>query len=118
MKPVTGALVLALAAALAAAPSARAGDVPADVKEAIAYFEKYAPKAKDETKYAELVNELASTQDPAAAERIARVLTEDKNIEHQLIAADALSDFTKTVAGREAAGKALVKALEKAIDDE
>jgi hypothetical protein len=119
MKPVTPALFLALAAALAAAPAARAGDAPpADVKEAIAYFEKYASKSKDDSKYAELVHDLAATQDPAAAERIARILTEDKNPEHLLIAADALSDFKKTEPGRDAAGKALVKALQKGIDDE
>src|SRR5262245_1556329 len=101
MRPAArAAAVLALAASLAAAPSARAGDVPTDVKESIAFFDKYAPKAKDEGKYAELVHELVSTQDPAAAERIARILSEDRSLEHQLIAADALSEFTKNAAGK------------------
>jgi len=121
MKTATRTLVLALAASLAAAPVARAGDpAPADVKEAIAYFDKYAAKAKDDSKYAELVHDLAATQEPAAAERIAKILTEDKNPEHLLIAADALSEFSKTAPGREAAGKALVKVLGqmKGADDE
>lgn len=106
-------LCLSVAALLAAAPPVRAGDVPADVKEAIAYFDKYAAKSKDDTKYAELVHDLASTGAPAAAERIGRILTEDRNPEHQMIAADALSEFAKDGEGRAAAGKALVKALEK-----
>jgi hypothetical protein len=111
-------LALTIAACLAAASSARAGDVPADVKEAIAYFDKYSAKSKDDTKYAELVHDLAATGDPAAAERIGRILTEDRNSEHHLIAADALSEFVKNPAGREAAGKALVKALAKGDWDE
>ena len=65
-------LVLALAAPLALARAAAAGDTPDDVKEAIAYFDKYAGKAKDETKYAELVHDLASTQHAAAASQPVR----------------------------------------------
>ena len=104
-------LLVALAAPLAAARSAGAADTPAEVKEAIAYFDKYAGKAKDTTKYAELVHDLASTQAPEAAERIGRILAQEKDPEHHLIAADALSEFLKDKAGREAAGKILVKAL-------
>lgn len=104
-------LLVALAAPLAAGASARAADTPAEVKEAIAYFDKYAPKAKDETKYAELVHDLASTQAAEAAERIGKILVQEKNPEHHLIAADALSEFLKDKEGREAAGKILVKAL-------
>ena len=119
MQPRTRTLfVLCLAAALAAAPAARAADTPADVKEAIAYFDKYAAKSKDDSKYAELVHDLAITQHPAAAERIGRILEKEKNPEHHLIAADALSEFTKDPAGREAAGKILVKALERGEGDE
>lgn len=106
-------LVLVVAGVLAAAAASRAGDVPADVKAAIDYFEKYAGKAKDDGKFAGLVGDLAATQDPAAAERIAKILDQDKSLEHQQIAADSLGDFKKTPAGREAAGKALVKALQK-----
>ncbi len=111
-------LALAVAACLAPASAARAGDMPADVKEAIAYFDKYSAKSKDDTKYAELVHELASTGAPAAAERIGRILTEDRNPEHHMIAADALSEFAKDGEGRTAAGKALVKALQKGDWDE
>jgi hypothetical protein len=105
-------LLLALAAPLLLPRAAAAAETPAEVKEAIAYFDKYVGKAKDATKFAELVHELASTQDPAAAERIGRILVQDKDPEHHLIAADALSEFTKDKEGREAAGKLLVKALE------
>lgn len=111
-------LCLTVAACLAASSPSRAADVPADVKEAIAYFDKYSAKSKDDSKYAELVHDLAATGDPAAAERIGRILTEDKNSEHHMIAADSLSDFAKNPAGREAAGKALVKALERGDWDE
>ena len=107
------ALAAALAAPLAAVRAAQAAETPPEVKEAIAYFDKYAGKAKDETKYAELVHELASTQAPAAAERIGQILVKEKNPEHHLIAVDALSEFTKDKEGREAAGKVLVKALEE-----
>ena len=40
---------------------------------------------------------------PACAERIGHVLQKDKNLERQMIAADALSEFKKDP-GREAAG--------------
>jgi hypothetical protein len=118
MRPAVRVALFVLALSFAAAPSAKAGDVPSDVKEAIAWFDKHAAKAKDEGKYAELVHELVSTQDPAAAERIARILKEEKNLERQLIAADALSDFTKNAEAKKAAGKALVRALQERIDDE
>jgi hypothetical protein len=111
-------LVLALCAPLAAPRAAGAADTPDEVKEAIAYFDKYVGKAKDATKFAELVHDLAATQDPAAAERIGRVLTNDRDPEHHLIAADALSEFTKNEKGRETAGKLLVKALEDGNFDE
>jgi hypothetical protein len=104
-------LLLALFAPLAAPRAASAADTPAEVKEAIAYFDKYAAKAKDESKYAELVHDLASTQAAAAAERIGQILVKEKDPEHHLIAADALSEFLKDKEGREAAGKVLVKAL-------
>jgi hypothetical protein len=104
-------LVLALAAPLAAPRAARAAETPAEVKEAIAYFDKYVGKAKDATKFAELVHDLAATEDPAAAERIGRIVVQDKDPEHQLIAVDALSEFAKNKEGRETAGKLLVKAL-------
>ena len=117
MRNATRTFVLALAAALAGAAPVLAGDIPADVKEAIAYFEKYAVKAKDPSRYAELVHDLGATQDPAAAERIGKIFTAEKNPEHHLIAADTLGDFTKSAEGKAAAGKALVKALEK-FDEE
>jgi len=104
-------LVLALAAPLAAPRAARAAETPAEVKAAIAYFDKYVGKAKDATKFAELVHDLAATEDPAAAERIGRIVVQDKDPEHQLIAVDALSEFAKNKEGRETAGKLLVKAL-------
>jgi hypothetical protein len=111
-------LLLALAAPLAAARAARAADTPDDVKEAIAYFDKYAGKAKEATKYAELVHDLASTQAAAAAERIGQILVKEKDPEHHLIAADALGEFLKDKEGREAAGKVLVKALQDGGFDE
>jgi hypothetical protein len=98
---------------LSAAPAARAGEVPPEVKEAIAYFDKYASKAKDDGKYAQLVADLAATQDPAAAERIAKILFDDNDQERKQIAADSLGDFKKNPAGKETAGKALVKGLGK-----
>lgn len=110
-------LAISLAAALAAGPRARAEDVPDDVKEQIAYFEKYVGKAKDDGKFADLVHELAVSGHPAAAARIGKILTNDKNPEHQLIAADALGDFKKEP-GRAAAGKALVEALARTDLDE
>jgi HEAT repeats len=118
MKHRSALLVLSVAACLSGPSAARAGDVPADVKEAIAYFDKYAAKSKDDTKYAELVHDLAATGAAAAAERIGKILTEDRNLEHQMIAADALSEFAKDGEGRAAAGKALVKALQKGDWDE
>jgi hypothetical protein len=111
--------VLVVAAALCAAPAARAGDeIPAEVKEAIAYFDKYSAKAKDDGKFAGLVADLAATQDPAAATRIAKILETDRNNEHQAIAADALGDFKKNPEGKEAAGKALCKALTRDLEIE
>src|SRR5262245_46067100 len=104
-------LLVALAAPLAAAERAGAADTPAEVKAAIDYFDKYAAKSKDDTKYAELVHDLASTQAREAAERIGKILVQEKNPEHHLIAVDALGEFLKDKEGREAAGKVLVKAL-------
>jgi hypothetical protein len=106
------ALAAALAVPLAAASAASAAETPDDVKSAIDYFDKYAGKSKDDTKYAELVHDLATTQHAAAAQRIGQILVKEKNPEHHLIAVDALSEFQKDNEGREAAGKVLVKALE------
>lgn len=112
-------LFLAIAAALASSPALAADEVPVDVKEAIAYFDKYAPKAKDEHRYAELVSDLASTEHAAAAERIGKIAEFDKVMEHVLIAADALAEFKRFPEAREAAGKAVLKIITKGNwDDE
>src|SRR6187401_1898309 len=101
-------LALVAALSLSGAAPVLAADTPEDVKAAIAYFEKYAAKAKDDSKYAELVHDLVTTQDAAAAERIGKIFTTEKNLEHHLIAADSLADFTKDPEAKTAAGKALV----------
>ncbi len=104
-----------LAALLAAAPAARADDDAAAVqaKAAIDYFKKYEKKAKDPTKWADLVMELARTKHPLAADELGKFLMRDKELEHQMILAGALQEFRGDKAGAEAAGKVLHEALDK-----
>ena len=107
-------LAAAIVAFLALAPSARADEAWDKQAEAeIAYFKKYEKKAKDYTKWAELVMSVAGTQHPKAAEELGKRLLKDKDLEHQMILAAALADFTDPDESRVAAGEALHTALEK-----
>lgn len=111
-------LAAATAAALLAGPlappsGADAAADEADAKARIAYFDKYAGKAKDDHKYSELVMDLVGAPHPLTADRIGRILNADPDEEHKLIAAMALGDFKKPEAARLAAGKQLHTAVEK-----
>lgn len=112
--------VLALVLAAASAPPLRAADddaAAASAKAAVAYFEKYAPKAKDVGKFADLVAELGDVRHPIAAERISRILMRDNDSEHKMIAASTLGSFKAPKDAQEAAGKALLQWLEKEGND-
>ena len=79
----------------------------------IAYFKKYAKKAKDDHKWAEMVMSVVGTQHPDAAEELGKVLRRDRSVEHQMILAAALADFRDHEESRVAAGEALHTALDK-----
>ncbi len=111
-----------LAAALAAivlfpaamAPTARADDAWDEAaKREIEYFKKYSKKTKDDAKWAELVMGVVGTQHPDAAEELGKLLMRDRNLEHQMILADVLSEFTDKEEAKAAAGDGLLTALDK-----
>ena len=116
MRPRIPALLLSalLAIACGAAAARAADDDPAtrDAKAKIEYFEKYVSKVKDDGKYADLVMELAQYPHALTVERIGKILLRDRDEEHQLIAAAALSEFKAPDDVRDAAGKVLVKGLQ------
>ncbi len=113
----TLAAVLALGG-VALVDVAQARDSDEQTKEKIAYFEKYASKARDDTQYADLLFELASSQNPIAAQRVAKVLHKDKDLEHQRIAAAVLAEFTKDPEAAKEAAKAISKAVATAAEEQ
>jgi hypothetical protein len=116
MRRTTLALGLVLAVLAPGLTPAQAADDDALEREAkaqIAYFKKYAKKAKDDAKYAQMVFDLSGTEHPLAADYIGRILLKDKDLEHQMIAAATLAEFKNHPEGRAAAGDVMIKALEK-----
>ena len=111
-----GATVLGL---LLASPSSAKEDDPAtrDAKAKVEFFDKHARRVKDDYKYAELVDEMKSTHHPVCAERIARILKKEKDLEHHMMAASALGEFTRKEEGRLAAGAELHELLDKRQKD-
>jgi hypothetical protein len=107
-------LVLSAIAAFAG-PAARGEDaedpMTRDAKSKIEYFDKNAGHAKDDGKFADLLMDLTSLPHALTVERVGRVLTKDRDEEHQAIAASALSEFKKPDAIRDAAGKVLANAI-------
>ena len=107
-------LAVALAATCLLAVSAQAGDAWEDqAKQEIAYFKKYAKKAKDASKWADLAMGVVGTQHPLAAKELGKILMRDKDLEHQMILAAAMADFVDKEEGRVVAGEWLHKALDK-----
>ena len=102
-----------LTTALLAAPAFADDAWDQQVKEEIAYFKKYAKKAKDPQKWGDLVLGIADTNHPAAAKELGKLLMKDKNVDHQMILAEALSGMKRKEEGRLAAGEALLNALDK-----
>jgi len=94
----------AAAAAAAAAATQRA-------KDQVAYFNRDIKRAKDDYKFAELMNELAVTKHALVIKRIGKVMIKSKSMDRQMIAASMLAEFKKPEAIRVAAGEMLVAGL-------
>jgi hypothetical protein len=125
MRSRTTSFALVVTAALlsgAALPrAARAEDDAAlvsNAKAAVEYFDKYASKAKDEQKYAELLMDMTRVHHTITVERIGKVLLKEGEEERRMIAAAALAEFRKPKEVSEAAGKLLVKGAQNAPTDD
>ncbi len=108
-------LAVTVAISLFAAPPARADEAwDRQAEQEIAYFKKYAKKAKnDDQKWMDLVMSVVDTQHPKAAEMVGKLLLKDRDLEHQMIVAAALAEFKAPEETRVVAGEALLEALEK-----
>jgi hypothetical protein len=112
MKSRPAALALLLALGALAAPAHAQDDAMArDAKARVEYFDKFAGKVKDDTKFSELVMDLASFPHEITVERVGRILLRDNDEEHKLIASAAMAEF-KDPKVLDAAGKVLVKAIQ------
>jgi hypothetical protein len=74
-------------------------------------------KAKTDQEWAETLYRLEEARYMAVVEFVGERLLKEKSVEHQLIAAELLSTYTKPVRVRNAAGRALVKSLRRKKPD-
>lgn len=118
LRNLTFVLVLTAAAVPCAAGAGEEDPATRDAKAAVAYFDKYAGKAKDDMKFGDLLMDLTRIRHTITVERIGKVLLRDSNVEHQQIAGAALGGFREPKEVRDAAGKLLEKAVQDAKDDD